>query len=383
MPDFRFAARPFDEQVRFFAAKVNVPTARYDDLWREDHAHGFMVAGATRAALLSDLRDAVQRAIAGGETLAQFRARFDDIVKARGWSGWKGEESDAGRAWRTRLIYDTNVRQSYNAGRYAQLTHPDMLAARPYWQYRHNDVGVSLTPRPLHEAWHGQVRHHSDPWWRTHFPQNGWHCKCGVRALSASDVKRLGLRVLEPSEGGTAGIDPGFDYSPGDAARSQAAAQAFGERLAELPASWRDTALRDAQRQAGELFADAAPQIVRALSGATSAARTVSVGMLQPAAAAAIEATSTLISVRADVLQQLLSDNVPEAFVRELAVRLTKPDAIYRDTTTGILVYAWRVDGQLVQLRIGGVGRGTVAIVDGSVADADALQGDRFERISS
>lgn len=372
MPDFRFAARPFDDQVRFFANKVNVPTARYDDLWREDHAHGFMVAGAMREALLGDLRDAVHRAIADAETLAQFRARFADIVKTRGWTGWTGEDSAAGRAWRTRVIYDTNVRQSYNAGRYAQLTHPDMLAARPYWQYRHNDVGVSRVPRPQHLAWHNTVRHHTDPWWRTHFPQNGWGCKCGVRALSEADVARLGLRVLEPTAGDTTGIDPGFDYNVGEAARSRAAAQTFGERVAELPPTWRDTALRDAQRQAGDLFADAAPQITRALSGRTSPARTVSVGMLQPAAAGALDAATALIGVRADVLQQLQLDGIPAAFLRDLAARLSRPDALYRDASTGVVVYSWAVDGQTVQLRIGDVGGGEVGIIDGRISDATA-----------
>ncbi|HSX60257.1 MAG TPA: phage minor head protein [Tahibacter sp.] len=385
MPDFRFAARPFDEQVRFFAAKVNVPTARYDDLWREDHAHGFMVAGATRAALLDDLRDAVHRAITDGETLTQFRSRFDDIVRARGWTGWTGEESAAGRSWRTRVIYDTNVRQSYNAGRFAQLMHPDMIAARPYWQYRHNDIGISRTPRPMHQAWHGLVRHYSDVWWRTHFPQNGWGCKCGTRALSAADVERLGLRVMDPAQGSvdTRGIDPGFEYSPGEAARSQAAAHAFGERVAAMPASWRDTALRDAQRQAGDLFADAAPQIGRAIDATTSPARTISVGMLQPAAAEALGAASTLVDVRADVVQQLLRDGVPDAFLRDIATWLTRPSAIYRDTATGVVVYAWPIGEQLLQLRLADVGGSAVAIVDGSMGSADALPAPRYERLGS
>jgi Phage Mu protein F like protein len=381
VPDFRFAARPFDEQVRFFAAKVNVPTVRYDDLWREDHAHGFMVAGAMRAELLNDLRDAVGRAINDGETLAQFRGRFNDIVKARGWTGWTGEDSAAGRAWRTRVIYDTNVRQSYNAGREAQLMHPDMIAARPYWQYRHNDTGVSRVPRAQHVAWHNSVRHHTDPWWRTHSPSNGWGCKCGKRALSAADVERLGLRVAEPTEGDTRGIDPGFDYSPGAAARSRAAAQSFGERVASLPASWRETALRDAQRQAGDLFADAAPQIARALSASTSPARTISVGMLQPAAADVFSAASPLISVRADVVQQLQRDGVPQAFLGDLVARLARPDAIYRDTPTGVLVYAWTIDEQLVQLRVGDVGDGAAGIIDGGVGAADTLQAPRYERL--
>lgn len=251
VPDARLAYRPFAEQVAFFERKVNAPTERWDDLKHGDHAHGFMVAGAQRAALLDDLRAAVGRSIEQGRTFEQFQADFEDIVAKNGWTGWTGEGSARGRAWRARVIYDTNLRQSYNAGRYAQLTHPDMLAVRPYWQYRHNDRGVSKTPRPEHAAWDGKVIRADDPWWSTHYPSNGWGCKCGVRPLAEDDLKRQGLRVegAPTPVDDTAGIDPGFDYNIGEAARSLPAAASYGQKMMAMPASWRDIALADAQKR--------------------------------------------------------------------------------------------------------------------------------------
>ena len=92
-PKLAFALRrPFAEQVAFFRGKLGnqVPTAAWRDLWKSQHDRAFMVAGAAKADLLADLAGAVDAAIAQGETLAQFRKRFKQIVSDRGWHGWTG-----------------------------------------------------------------------------------------------------------------------------------------------------------------------------------------------------------------------------------------------------------------------------------------------------
>lgn len=224
MPDIieEFAAKPFDEAVAFFLEKMNVLTEKWDDLWKAQHIRGFMVAGVMKADLLMDLREAIEKAITDGETLDDFRKRFDDIVAKRGWV-YKG-----GRNWRTKVIYDTNLRQSYNAGRYKQMADPDVIALRPYIRYRHGD---SRNPRPLHLSWHGLILRHDDPWLKTHKPQNGWGCRCSLDTMSERDLKRIGKSgpdtapeteyydYKNPATGKIekvpVGIDPGFDYDPG------------------------------------------------------------------------------------------------------------------------------------------------------------------------
>jgi hypothetical protein len=226
---------PFDEQIEFFRGKVNIPTERWDDLVKEQHARGFMVAGANRNAIVSDFRVAVDKAIAKGTTLEEFRKDFDRIVETHGWQ-YKG-----GRNWRSRVIYDTNTRQSYNTGRYKQMMDPDVLAYRPYHRYRHGD---SRHPRPLHLSWDGLVLRADDPWWATHRPMNGWGCKCGVDALSERDLARLGKTgpdeappsPIDPKTGTPVGIDKGFDYDPGKAAWGENQAK----RLMESEGKWVD-----------------------------------------------------------------------------------------------------------------------------------------------
>ena len=74
--------------------------------------------------------------------------------RSASWIGWTGEGSPAGRAWRTGVIYTTYVAASYAAGRYQQLTDPELLAERPYWRYVHND---SVT-HPAHTTRPGATR---------------------------------------------------------------------------------------------------------------------------------------------------------------------------------------------------------------------------------
>jgi SPP1 gp7 family putative phage head morphogenesis protein len=214
--------RPFDEQVAFFRGKLGtlVPTATWRDLWRAEHDRGFMVAGAATADLLADLAAAVDKAIADGETLEAFRTRFREIVTRHGWHGWTGEGTKAGEAWRTRIIYQTNLSTSYAAGRYAQLQQGEY----PYWMYVHSDS--VLRPRPQHVAWDGLVLPADHKFWRTHFPPNGYGCRCrtiGVR--SPAQAKRLGGNpdkalprnwdTVDPRTGTPVGIDAGWDYAPG------------------------------------------------------------------------------------------------------------------------------------------------------------------------
>jgi hypothetical protein len=215
---------PPREAIAFFAQKTNATTQHWTDVWRTGHSRSFMVAGAASEDLVADFRAEITKALEQGTTLAEFRQGFDQIVARHGWA------YNGGRGWRTRLIYETNLSTAYAAGRYAQMTEPDTLAAFPFWQYVHND---GPNPRLQHRAWNGLVLRADDPFWATHYPPNGWRCGCRVRALTARQLGRQGKTgpdtapAIEtrpwtnPRTGATSdvpiGIDPGFDYNPGQA----------------------------------------------------------------------------------------------------------------------------------------------------------------------
>lgn len=224
-----YGAQPFAEQLEFFRDKLNLPTAHWTDIYTKEHDWSFVVAGATRDELLCDLRAAVEKAINQGATLEEFRRDFDRIVEKHGWHGWTGEGSKGGKAWRTRIIYETNIATSYAAGRYQQLQ------SAPLWRYVHADWVTH--PRPEHQAWDGLILPKDEPWWNTHFPPNGWGCRCSVQGIWPDDLGGFGkdtpdaappdelvtLEIGQRSALGPrtvtvpAGIDPGFEYTPGAA----------------------------------------------------------------------------------------------------------------------------------------------------------------------
>lgn len=220
---------PFDEALEFFRRKLNLPTKRWDDLLGAAHDRAFTVAGAMKADLLEDLRAAVENAIAEGQTAETFQKNFERIVAERGWTGWTGSDTAAGRAWRARIIYDTNVFTSYSAGRRQQME--AVADERPWWRYRHSDA--SVVPRKEHLAWDGVILRHDDGWWAAHTPPSGFGCRCFVETLSDKDLQRLKLKPTNrddiPYNGEVEGVDPktgepfkrpegidrGWDYAPG------------------------------------------------------------------------------------------------------------------------------------------------------------------------
>lgn len=214
---------PFEEQLAFFRAKLNLPTERWNDIKKSAHDRAFIVAGAGKADLLNDFNRAIDKSLSRGMGLKEFQKDFDQIVFNNGWTGWTGEDSKAGVAWRQRIIYQTNMSTSYAAGRWQQLNHPDLLKLRPYWRYRHAD-GI-LHPRPHHLAWNGVTLPHDHLFWKTHFAPNGWMCHCRIDAVSAEEYAKAkangkaqppaGWDVIDPKTGAPVGIDKGFDYAPG------------------------------------------------------------------------------------------------------------------------------------------------------------------------
>lgn len=221
-----FEKVPFEEAIQYFRDKVLLPTERWTDIWQGMHSRAFVVAGAMKNELLADLYTAIDKAISEGSAITDFRKAFDDTVARNGWS------YNGSRGWRTAVIFDTNMRVAYSAGNYQQMM--DTRAARPNWRYI---GGLSEHPRPLHLKWSGTVLPADDPWWDTHFPPNGWGCKCEVVSQSDREIARLekqGVKISRerPNDGTYPwanpntgeiidvpnGIDPGWAYNPGKTA---------------------------------------------------------------------------------------------------------------------------------------------------------------------
>lgn len=103
-------------------------------------------------------------------------------------------------------IFRTNIQNAYAHGIWTQQQ--ANKANRPYLRYS------SLTDsrvRPSHLALNNIIRHIDDSFWYTHYPPNGFKCRCGVDALTEAQAKREGITVdedlpdIQPDNGWTTG----------------------------------------------------------------------------------------------------------------------------------------------------------------------------------
>lgn len=217
--------------------KLPEGTLAWDDLAGPVHGKVFAIAGATNTDLVSDIQKSLVSALEKGTTITQFRKDFDASVQKYGWT-YKGK-----RGWRTSVIFDNNMRSAHMAGRWEQLlANSDR---RPYLQYR--TAGDSRV-RPQHRAWNGLIFPIGDSFWQTHYPPNGWGCRCTIRAYSEADLGQLGVKPSKPHEIKTrrvvnqdgeikdqvpVGIDPGWDHNVGQSWISPELS--LGQKLAKLP----------------------------------------------------------------------------------------------------------------------------------------------------
>ena len=244
MPDPFPLNLPPEDAIKWFRAKGYKTGFAWQDVWQEEHAHAFTVAKAMEADLLIDIREAVDKALADGQTLRQFRKELEPILQAKGWWG-KQELTDPvtgkkrtvqlGSPRRLETILRVNLKSAYAAGRWSRIERSK--ETRPYLRY---GAVQDRRTRPDHQAWHGTILPTDDPWWDTHYPPNGWLCRCGTQQLSQRDLDRRGLapgtappldtyEYTNPRTGEISqipkGIDPGFAYNVGKS----------GRRVAPLP----------------------------------------------------------------------------------------------------------------------------------------------------
>jgi len=192
-PGIRGALKaPNAAQARTMRDKVNVPTEHYDDITGDQHDVAFVVAGAMKADLLADFHEAINRATGEGKSRQWFRQEFERIANKNGWTGFTGDGTKTGRAWRADLIYETNMRASMEAARWAELHDPDIADACPYVRFRHRSI---MNARDEHKAWDGMVLRRDDPWFLAHQTPMGYHCKCTWEPVSDADLRRMGKAV--------------------------------------------------------------------------------------------------------------------------------------------------------------------------------------------
>ena len=78
---------PPKKAVEYLKNKGYAITWDWEELWQDAQAQAFTVAKATRLDILQDIREAVEKALTEGKTLAWFEKELTPVLKAKvhGW----------------------------------------------------------------------------------------------------------------------------------------------------------------------------------------------------------------------------------------------------------------------------------------------------------
>jgi hypothetical protein len=246
------------DAVRAFQARGQLePTFRWTDVWQQEQAAKFMVAGVAQADMLRLFRTRLDDALRTGLSPADFsRALKPELVRAGWWGDIEITDPATGEVRvtrfndaRLRLIYDTNLRQSYAAGRYTRaVRNQRRLPLLMYRTMRDERVRAS------HAAWDSLVLPVGHPFWQQHYPPNAWRCRCTAFALSEKDLARrqaggerfktdpppdVQVPYTDPRTGeerlAPRGVDPAFAYNPGQVFMDNAAGLQRNSLTASAP----------------------------------------------------------------------------------------------------------------------------------------------------
>ena len=191
-----FDVRP-ERALAYFQAKGLRPTFSYADMLGAAHDQAFTVAKLMDVDLLAQVRDSLTSALAAGTPLKEWSKQLRPQLEAAGWWGRqtvidpvtnKAVKSQLGSPWRLDTIFRTNMQTAYAAQAWQEIEEQADLA--PYLIY---DAVDDLRTREAHRQWDRRTLPVTDPWWRTHYPPNGYNSIVPDQRVSGHAL--LGLKA--------------------------------------------------------------------------------------------------------------------------------------------------------------------------------------------
>ena len=215
---------PPEEIVRWYQSKGYRFSWNWQDTWQSAHTRVRTVAKVMKLDILQAIYENVDKIFTEGITEQQFRRNLEYQLRSLGWWGKMradevpgydpnlGVEPDKivqlGSPRRLKIIYQTNARVGYSAGRYNSFM--QNTASRPYWQYKQLE---RKNRRIEHARYADKVFRFDDPIWDHIFPPNGFNCGCYIIALTKDEVASRGLKIWNGKDVDVE-VAEGWDFNP-------------------------------------------------------------------------------------------------------------------------------------------------------------------------
>jgi Phage Mu protein F like protein len=348
---------PPPEVLRYFRDKGLRPRFSWLDVWGEEHAHAFTVAKAVELDVLQAFRKTIDKAIAEGQSFETWKANVKPELDKLGWWGrrqvkdptnaFRKATVDFSAPRRLQTIFWSNMRAARAAGQWERIQRTKR--ALPLILYVRT---ASADPRPEHLAFAGRILPVDHPFWRTHFPPNGWGCKCTVRAITGREAesyrgkegysydapvvrtqKFINRRTGEVTQV-PEGIDPGWHTNPG-LARARTLTTALQDKL-------REAGLKRARKTVRDLWASDYPKLLAVLEERVHAPVAVS-----PTIVEALDSKGAIVTVSNTTLRTKVGKHAVVEISRfALIQQILDRGALVDMGQRGTWAVAW-IDGQL------------------------------------
>jgi SPP1 gp7 family putative phage head morphogenesis protein len=166
-------------------------TRHYNDRLQAAVTLGYEAHDVSQAEFLRTNVQLFSAAKTAHATQALTNLLLDENGKLKPWPVFKEEALGLHQQYNVnwlRAEYEHAVASAQMAARWQEFEPADLL--------EYQTVGDDRV-RPEHAAWDGITRPADDAWWQTHYPPNGWLCRCAATVAAAG--ARMTPRSILPA----------------------------------------------------------------------------------------------------------------------------------------------------------------------------------------
>lgn len=168
-----------EKAIEYWKSKIPLSSKEAEKLAKEVKERAFYVAGLAKLDQVNLIYNALLEALRNGHSVETFKKNIAGLVKDKGWDSRRIE-----------TIFHTNMQTAYQAGRWKAIERNKK--SLPYLQY--SSVLDNRT-RPSHAVLHGLVFPVDHEFWGSHYPPNGFNCRCTAIQLSRYQTEKRGLEI--------------------------------------------------------------------------------------------------------------------------------------------------------------------------------------------
>lgn len=188
-----------EDAAAYWKSKVPMTNKEAMALTEEARKRAFYAAGLAKLDQVNLIHGALLQALEQGQSIKDFKKNIAGVIKKAGWDGRRIE-----------TIFNTNMQTAYQAGRWKSIEKNKKRF--PYLQY---SSVIDNRTRASHAALHGIVYPVDHAFWNSHYPPNGFNCRCTAVQISKYYAEKEGLEIQSRMPGHLKYTDPktGNEYT--------------------------------------------------------------------------------------------------------------------------------------------------------------------------